>query len=74
MVNAIQLGEFEPHGVKVLLWTPPFTVSNLGPHNNAGMGATPTDEATKPLVHLTEGGRDDEEGKLLFGMDGSFPW
>lgn len=74
MVNALRLKEFEQHGVKVLLWTPPFTVSNLGSRNKLEHGAEPVETATKPLVHIVEGGRDYEQGKFLYGFDGVLGW
>jgi short-subunit dehydrogenase len=52
---------------------PGFTVSNLGPQNNAEYGAKPTDEAVRPLLKIVERDRD-EEAKEFLHADGRCPW
>jgi hypothetical protein len=48
--------------------------SNLGPHNKVENGAQPTDVATKPLVDIIEGKRDDEAHKLLSEDGKEYAW
>ena len=73
MVNAGQVFEFGPLGFKIFAYCPGFTVSTLGPHNNAANGAKPTSEGAAPIVKLLNGERDAEHGKLVHG-DGQYPW
>ncbi len=64
MVTACQWVEFGP-SIKVFAYDPGFTISNLGPHNNAEHGARPTEESAKPLLNVIAGKRDDEAGMIL---------
>ena len=73
MVTACQWVEYGQVGIKVFAYDPGFTVSNLGPHNNAENGAKPAAEAVMPLIDVLEGKRDDEAGKLLHNT-GVYPW
>lgn len=59
--------------IKVFAYTPGFTISNLGPHNNAANGASPTSEGAAPIVSILNGDRDDEAGCFL-SKDGQYPW
>ena len=60
-----QIEEYEDDGIKVLLYCPGFTESNLGPHNKAEFGAATVDKAVIPLVDIVEGKRDDEVGVFI---------
>ena len=74
MVAAVQKADFAEYGIKVFVWNPGFTVSNLGPFNKAEHGAKPTDEATRPLVDIIEGKMDGRENEFL-SLDGeTYPW
>ena len=80
MVTACQVVEFAQDDIKVFLYAPGFTVSNLGPRNNVASGAKPTAEAVWPLVEIIEGRRDREEGQYLHSESfdnagsGVYPW
>jgi NAD(P)-dependent dehydrogenase (short-subunit alcohol dehydrogenase family) len=58
---------------KVFAYTPGFTISNLGPHNNAESGASPTSEGAAPMIKILNGERDDEHACFL-SKDGQYPW
>jgi NAD(P)-dependent dehydrogenase (short-subunit alcohol dehydrogenase family) len=74
MVTAELIYEFKDDAnVKFFTVCPGFTVSNLGPQNNAEHGAKPTDEAVVPLVKIVEGERDGEVNGFLHA-DGQYPW
>ena len=73
MITACQFVEYEPAGIKVFLYDPGFTQSNLGPHNTAKNGARPASESVLPLIDVLEGKRDHEAGKLLHNT-GVYPW
>jgi NAD(P)-dependent dehydrogenase (short-subunit alcohol dehydrogenase family) len=73
MVTACQAVEYGELGFKVFAYCPGFTVSNLGPHNNAENGAKPTSEGAAPIVKILNGERDAEYGKFLHET-GQYPW
>jgi NAD(P)-dependent dehydrogenase (short-subunit alcohol dehydrogenase family) len=73
MVTACQAVEYGGQGFKVFAYCPGFTVSNLGPHNNAENGAQPTSEGAAPIVKILNGERDAEHGGFLHGT-GQHPW
>ena len=73
MITACQFVEYEPAGIKVFLYDPGFTQSNLGPHNTAENGARHPSESVMPLIDVLEGKRDHEAGKLLHNT-GVYPW
>jgi len=73
MITACQVVEFGELGFKVFAYCPGFTVSNLGPHNNAENGAKPTSEGAAPMVNILNGERDAEHGRFLHGT-GQYPW
>jgi NAD(P)-dependent dehydrogenase (short-subunit alcohol dehydrogenase family) len=73
MVSACQFVEFADMGIKVSLYDPGFTVSNLGPHNNVESGARSARESVLPLVDVLEGKRDAEAGLFLHNT-GTWPW
>ena len=72
MISACQFVEYEP-SIKVFLYDPGFTQSNLGPYNTAENGARSPRESVLPLVDVLEGKRDDESGKFLHNT-GTYPW
>lgn len=73
MITACQFVEYEAAGIKVFLYDPGFTQSNLGPHNKAENGARHPSESVMPLIDVLEGKRDHEAGKLLHNT-GVYPW
>jgi NAD(P)-dependent dehydrogenase (short-subunit alcohol dehydrogenase family) len=73
MVTACQAVEYGGLGFKVFVYCPGFTVSNLGPHNNAENGAKPTSEGAAPIVKILNGERDAEHGRFLHET-GQYPW
>jgi NAD(P)-dependent dehydrogenase (short-subunit alcohol dehydrogenase family) len=73
MVTACQVVEYGEQGLKVFAFCPGFTVSNLGPHNNAENGAQPTSEGAAPIVKILNGERDAEHGGFLH-KTGQYPW
>ncbi|KAL5041057.1 hypothetical protein BDW71DRAFT_201667 [Aspergillus fruticulosus] len=73
MVTACQTVEYEPQGVKVFLYDPGFTQSNLGPHNTAENGARAASDSVRPLMDVLEGKRDHESGCILHN-EGVYPW
>ncbi|EMC96362.1 hypothetical protein BAUCODRAFT_472464 [Baudoinia panamericana UAMH 10762] len=74
MVAAVHKNEFASSGVKVLVYNPGFTVSELGEFNTVANGAMPVDASVKLLVDVVEGGRDSEENLFLSGATGTYPW
>jgi NAD(P)-dependent dehydrogenase (short-subunit alcohol dehydrogenase family) len=76
MVTAVQYVEFAEFGIKVHLYDPGFTVSNLGPHNSVEHGARTADKSVVSLVDLLEGRRDaDLNGELVhLHNTGRWPW
>jgi hypothetical protein len=73
MVTACQFVEYGELGIKVSLYDPGFTVSNLGPHNNVESGARSARQSVLPLVDVLEGKRDEELGLHLHNT-GTWPW
>ncbi|KAA8648085.1 uncharacterized protein ATNIH1004_003968 [Aspergillus tanneri] len=73
MVTACQVAEYEPQGIKVFLYDPGFTQSNLGPHNTAANGARTAEDSVRPLMAVLEGERDHESGQILHNT-GVYPW
>lgn len=73
MVTACQFVELGDMGIKVFLYDPGFTISNLGPHNNAESGARSAEESVRPLMDVLEGKRDSECGVFLHNT-GTWPW
>lgn len=74
MVFASQVREFEEEGIKVFLYGPGHTVSNLGTYNKAEFGAKPTSVGAAPITAMVNGTRDADAGKYLeYGLE-SFPW
>lgn len=73
MVSACQVADYRNDGIKVFMYSPGFTESNLGPHNKVSNGAKPVDEAVRPLVDILEGKRDKEAG-LNLHADGVNAW
>jgi NAD(P)-dependent dehydrogenase (short-subunit alcohol dehydrogenase family) len=73
MITACQFVEYEPHGIKVSLYDPGFTQSNLGPHNKAEFGARKPVDSVMPLIDVLEGKRDDESLKILHNT-GMYSW
>ena len=73
MVTACQVVEYGGLGFKVFAYCPGFTVSNLGPRNNAENGAKPTSEGAAPTVKILNGERDAEHGGFLHAT-GQYPW
>ncbi len=73
MITACQFVEYEPAGIKVFLYDPGFTQSNLGPHNKAENGARHPSESVVPLMDVLDGKRDLEVGRLLHNT-GVYPW
>ena len=65
MITACQSVEDELAGIKVFLYDPGFTQSNLGPYNKAENGARHPSKSVMPLIDVLEGKRNDEAGKLL---------
>jgi NAD(P)-dependent dehydrogenase (short-subunit alcohol dehydrogenase family) len=65
MITACQVFEYGPAGFKVFVYNPGFTVSNLGPLNNAQHGAQPTSAGAAPIVMIVNGERDAEHGGFL---------
>ena len=54
-------------------YRPRWTESNLSPANKVANEADPTSEGAGPTVHMLNGERDAETGKLLT-YDGRFSW
>ncbi|CAI6306520.1 unnamed protein product [Periconia digitata] len=73
MVSACQYVEYGDLGIKVFLYDPGFTVSNLSENNTAEKGARSARESVLPLMDVLEGRRDDECGGFLHNT-GSWPW
>lgn len=73
MVTACQFVELRDMGIKVFLYDPGFTVSNLSENNTAERGARSARESVLPLVDVIEGKRDDECGLFLHNT-GTWPW
>ena len=73
MITANQFVEFSEFGIKVFAYCPGFTVSNLGPQNNAESGARSAEESVVSLVDVLEGKRDEDVGKFLHNT-GVYPW
>ncbi len=73
MVTACQFVEYGDMGIKVFLYDPGFTVSNLSENNTAEKGARSARESVLPLIDVIEGKRDAECGLHLHNT-GTWPW
>jgi len=73
MLSACMIEEYGDEGIKVLVYCPGFTESNLGPHNKAEFGAAPVGDAVRPLVEIVEGKKDDQVG-VFMNRDEIFQW
>lgn len=74
MLSSVQSVQYRGDGIKVFLYCPGFTESNLGEHNKKENGAQPTEEAVYPLIEIIEGARDAEAGKFMNHTRGEHPW
>jgi len=72
MVSAALAADLGPQGFKVFVYNPGFSISGLGPHNNAKSGAKPASEGAAPIVNILNGERDAEHGKFL-NLYGQYP-
>jgi NAD(P)-dependent dehydrogenase (short-subunit alcohol dehydrogenase family) len=72
MLTVLQIVDYKDV-FKIFLFCPGFTVSNLGPRNNAENGAKPTSEGAAPMVNILNGERDAEHGHFLHAT-GQYPW
>lgn len=76
MVAADQM-VFYPN-VKIFLYCPGFTESNLGSHNKVEFGAKPVAEGVTPLIEILEGSKDDQPERFLtlsnLGAGGHYSW
>ena len=73
MVTANQYVEYGDLGIRVSLYDPGFTVSNLSENNRAEKGARSAEESVKSLMEVVDGKRDSEGLELLHNT-GSYPW
>lgn len=74
MVTACQVVEYKDDDIKVFMYSPGFTASNLRPGNTLEMGARPAADVVRPMVDIVEGKKDEYAGKNL-GIDGTvLPW
>jgi len=73
MVTAVQFVEYGEMGIKVFLYDPGFTVSNLSKNNRKENGARSAEETVKSLMEVVEGKRDEACGQFLHNT-GTFPW
>lgn len=73
MVTGQLVFDFKDDNVKFFTVCPGFTVSKLSSQNTTENGATPTDEAVKPLMKIVTGERDAEASSFLHA-NGQYPW
>ncbi|KAK3201130.1 hypothetical protein GRF29_213g1116008 [Pseudopithomyces chartarum] len=73
MVTACQYVEYGEFGIKVSLYDPGFTVSNLSVNNRAENGARSAEETVKSLMEVVDGKRDDDSLEHLHNT-GKWPW
>ena len=74
MVFARRVRAFENDGLKLFLYGPGHTVSNLGPYNKSEYGAKPTSEGAAPIMDIVNGTRDADAGRYIeYGLE-NFPW
>ena len=74
MISSNQAVQYKDDGIKVFLYCPGFTESNLGEHNKKENGAQPVEDAVYPLIEIIEGVRDAEAGKFRNSTRGEHPW
>ncbi|KAL1593770.1 hypothetical protein SLS60_010502 [Paraconiothyrium brasiliense] len=73
MISACQYVEYGDLGIKVSLYDPGFTVSNLSENNRAEKGARSAEKTVESLMEVVEGKRDAEAPAFLHNT-GSYPW
>jgi NAD(P)-dependent dehydrogenase (short-subunit alcohol dehydrogenase family) len=73
MVTLQAFLDYDKEGIKVFMYCPGFTASNLGSHNKVERGAKPTAEGAGPMVPILNGERDADVGKYL-NWNGEWPW
>ena len=73
MVTACQYVEYGDLGIKVSLYDPGFTVSNLSENNKAEKGARSAEETVRSLMEVVDGKRDSEAPAFLHNT-GTWPW
>lgn len=73
MVTACQYVEYGEMGIKVQLYDPGFTVSNLSENNRAEKGARSAEETVKSLMEVVEGKRDGDTLEFMHNT-GAWPW
>ncbi len=69
----LNYGGSSKKGVKVFVYDPGFTVSNLGPMNKEEYGARSAEATVLSLMDVIEGKRDAEVGKFIHNT-GEYPW
>lgn len=73
MITACQYVEYGELGIKVSLYDPGFTVSNLSDNNKAEKGARSAEKTVESLMEVVEGRRDAEAPAFLHNT-GMYPW
>ncbi|KAF1967420.1 NAD(P)-binding protein [Bimuria novae-zelandiae CBS 107.79] len=73
MVTACQYIEYGELGIKVSLYDPGFTISNLSENNRVEKGARSAEETVRSLMEAVEGKRDNEAPAHLHST-GTWPW
>ncbi|KAK7188878.1 hypothetical protein DPSP01_007701 [Paraphaeosphaeria sporulosa] len=73
MVTACQYVEYGALGIKVALYDPGFTVSNLSENNRAEKGARSAEKTVQSLMEVVEGKRDAEAPAFLHNT-GAYEW
>jgi NAD(P)-dependent dehydrogenase (short-subunit alcohol dehydrogenase family) len=73
MISAVQYVEYGELGIKVSLYDPGFTVSNLSENNRAEKGARSAEKTVESLMEVVEGNRDDEAPAFLHNT-GTYVW
>ncbi|KAF2448540.1 NAD(P)-binding protein [Karstenula rhodostoma CBS 690.94] len=73
MVTACQYVEYGALGIKVALYDPGFTVSNLSQNNRPERGARSAEKTVESLMEVVEGKRDAETPAFLHNT-GTYVW
>lgn len=73
MVTACQYVEYGALGIKVLLYDPGYTVSNLSENNRAEKGARSAEKTVESLMEVLEGKRDADAPAFLHNT-GTYEW
>ena len=76
MMSSVEFAKLREaqENIKIFIYCPGFTVSNLGPYNKSENGAQPAEDGARPMVAILNGQKDAEHGCYMNSEGKQHPW